>query len=88
VLFGHTSTAYISTQFKGIGRPWRILQDNIKKDFQEVGWDMDSTELAQDKDTWRAVVNAVMKPRVQKRGKFLDYLRTFELLKTDSASCF
>jgi hypothetical protein len=35
--------------------------DNFKKDLREVGWDgMDWIDLAQDRDRWRAYVNAVM----------------------------
>jgi len=44
-----------------MGRPRRRWEDNIKMDLQEVGCgDMDWIELAQDSDTWRALVNAVM----------------------------
>jgi hypothetical protein len=35
--------------------------DNIKMDLREIGWDaMDWIDLAQDRDHWRALVNAVM----------------------------
>jgi len=48
-----------------LGRPWRRWEDNIKMDFQEVGCGaMDWIELAQERDRWRALVNAVMNLRV------------------------
>jgi hypothetical protein len=47
-----------------LGRSRRRWEDNIKLDIQEVGWSMDWIELAQDRDRWRAVVNAVMNLRV------------------------
>jgi len=47
------------------GRPTCKWEDNIKMDFQEVGsGSMDWIELAQDRDRWRALVNAVMNFRV------------------------
>jgi ribosome recycling factor len=39
--------------------------DNIKMDLREIGRDgMDSIDLAQDRDQWRALVNTVMNLRV------------------------
>ena len=47
------------------GRPRRRWEGNIKMDLQEVRWgDMDWIDLAQDRNMWRAVVNAVMKIRI------------------------
>jgi len=44
-----------------LGRPRRRWEDNIKMNLQEVGCGgMDWIELAQDRDRWRALVNAVM----------------------------
>jgi hypothetical protein len=46
-------------------RPRCRWQDNINMDFQEVGCrDMDWIELVHDKDSWRALLNAVMNLRV------------------------
>ena len=48
-----------------IGRPRHRWEDNIKMDLQEVCCGgMDKIELAQDRDRWRALVNAVMNLRV------------------------
>jgi hypothetical protein len=46
----------------GIAR--RKWEDNIKMALQEVGWGMDWIELAQGRDRWRPLVNAVMNLRV------------------------
>jgi len=48
-----------------LGKPRHRWEDNIKMDLKEVGCgDMDWIELAQDRDRWRALVNAVMNVRV------------------------
>jgi hypothetical protein len=47
------------------GTPRRRWEDDIKMDIQEVGWGaMDWIELAQDRDRWWALVNAVTNRRV------------------------
>ena len=47
------------------GTPRRRWEDNIKIDLQEVACGgMDWIDLAEDKDRWRALVNAVMNFRV------------------------
>ena len=47
-----------------LGRPRRRWEDNIKMDLQEVGGGRDWIGLAQDRDGWRKLVNAVMNLRV------------------------
>jgi hypothetical protein len=61
-----------------LGRPRRRWEDNIKMDLQEARCgDMDRIELAQDRDRWWALVNAVIKSSGSiKCGEFLDWLQT------------
>jgi len=48
-----------------LGRPRCRWEDNIKMDSQEVGCEgMYWIDLAQDRDKWRALVNAVINLRV------------------------
>jgi hypothetical protein len=50
---------------RSLGRPRCRWEDNIKACLQEVGCGgMDWIELAQDRDRWRALVNAVLNLRV------------------------
>jgi hypothetical protein len=48
-----------------LGRPRRRWVDNIKIDLLEIGWGgVYWIGLAQDRDKWRALVNAAMNLRV------------------------
>jgi hypothetical protein len=48
-----------------LGRPRRRWEDNIKMEIQAVGFEiMDWIKLAQDRDGWGALENAVMNLRV------------------------
>jgi len=51
---------------KPLGRPRRKWEDNIKMDLQEAEcWGMDWIEVAQERDRWWALVNAVMNIQVR-----------------------
>jgi len=48
-----------------LGRPRSRWEDNVKMDLQEVGCGgMDWIEVAQDRNRWRVILNAVISLRV------------------------
>jgi hypothetical protein len=48
-----------------LGRLRRRWVDNIKMDIREIEWDdVDWIDRAQDRDQWRALVNALLNLRV------------------------
>ena len=48
-----------------LGKPGRKWEDNFKMDLREMGCGgMDWIDVAQDRDRWRALVNAVMNLQV------------------------
>jgi hypothetical protein len=69
---GETKNAYRifvgnSEGKRPLERPRHRWADNIKMDLREIGWDgMDWIDLAQDRDQWWALVNAVMNLRFNK----------------------
>jgi len=73
MMHGHTNikfkeyihVIYYTQLNRPLGRPRRIWVDNIRMDLHEVGCGyMDWIGLAQDRDSWRTLVSAVMNLRV------------------------
>jgi hypothetical protein len=55
-----------------LGRPSLRWVDNIKMDLERIGWGaVDWTGLTQDRDKWRAPVNAIKNLRVPKNARKL-----------------
>jgi hypothetical protein len=53
-----------------LGRPRRIWEDNIRMDLKEIVWkDVDWIRLTQDRNRWRAFVNAVVNLGFRKRRR-------------------
>jgi hypothetical protein len=65
---GETCTGFSLGKPEGkrtLERPRRRWEDGIKMDLREIGWGgVEWIHLAEDRDRWRAVVNAVMNLRV------------------------
>ena len=62
-----TGWSWLRIGKRPLGKPRRRWEDNIKMDLQEVGGVYgDWMELAQDRDSWRALVSTVMNFRVPK----------------------
>ena len=54
-----------STGKRLLGRPWRRWEDNIRMDHTEIGMNTRKwVGSAQDRDYWRALVNAALNFRV------------------------
>jgi hypothetical protein len=67
-IFGSTAPMGLDRFFRfliyTLRRPRCRWVDNIKMDLREIGWDgLDWIDLPQDRDQWRALVNAVMNLR-------------------------
>ena len=68
---GHRDLVGMPEGRRPLETPRRRLQDNIKMDTEDVGWEvLDWVYVVQDGNMWRALVNAIMKFLV------FNYLRT------------
>jgi hypothetical protein len=61
-----------------LGRPRHRCEDNTRTEFTKIGWEgVDWIHLARDRDQWRALVNTVMKLKVNllTRGVTISFSR-------------
>jgi len=71
-----------------LGRHRNGWEDNIKMDLQEVGWDLDWIGLAQNKDSRRAVANAVMAVMILCVSQYArNFLTSLEPVKFHEGFC-
>ena len=65
---GRSSSKILKGKLTGkrpIGRPWSIYEDNIRMDLEEIGINAGNwVDSAQDRDYWRALVNAALNLRI------------------------
>ena len=54
-----------ATGKRPLGRPWRIWEDNIRMDLEEISTNARNwVDSAQDRNYWRALVNVALNLRV------------------------
>ena len=65
---GRTAVKFLTAKPRGkrlLRRPWRRWEDKIRMDFKEIGISMRNlVDSAQDRDYWKALVNAALNLRV------------------------
>jgi hypothetical protein len=66
-----------------LGRPRRRWENSIKCIFERLGGGVDWIDLAQDRDRWRAVVNAAVSLRVRSDAGNLSSWGACYLLRKD-----
>ena len=64
-MWGKYYSGVQSTEKRPLGRPRRRWEDNIRMDLKEIGINTrNQVESTQDRDYWRALVNAALDLRV------------------------
>ena len=62
------------TRQRALGRPRRRWEDNIRMDLKAIGFNAGKwVDSAQDRDNWRALVNAALNVRVPQAMELVNY---------------